>query len=112
MLIEWGLAESEAQLSDALARLMRLNVDVLVASGTSSVLLTRNAARSVPVVFVAAVDPVAMGLVESLARPGGTMTGITAVAEELNGKRLQLLQQLIPNFSTVAFLNAPLVIDQ
>ena len=104
VLIEWGLAESEARLPDALAGLMRLNVDVLVASGTSSVLLTRDAARSVPVVFVAAVDPVAMGLVKSLARPGGTMTGITAVAEELNGKRLQLLQQLIPNFSTVAFL--------
>lgn len=104
VLVEWGLAESEAQLPDALAGLMRLNVDVLVASGTSSVLLTRAAARSVPVVFVAAVDPVAMGLVKSLARPGGTITGITAVAEELNGKRLQLLQQLIPNFSTVAFL--------
>jgi putative ABC transport system substrate-binding protein len=56
------------------------------------------------VVFVAAVDPVAMGLVTSLARPGGMITGITAVAEELNGKRLQLLQQLIPNFSSVAFL--------
>jgi putative ABC transport system substrate-binding protein len=104
VVIEWGLAESEARLPDALAGLMRLNVDVLVASGTSSVLLTRDAARSIPVVFVAAVDPVAMGLVKSLARPGGTVTGITAVAEELNGKRLQLLQQLIPNFSTVAFL--------
>jgi putative tryptophan/tyrosine transport system substrate-binding protein len=83
---------------------MRLNVDVLVASGTSSVLLTRNAARTIPVVFVAAVDPVAMGLVKTLARPGGTITGITAVAEELNGKRLELLRELIPNFSSVAFL--------
>jgi len=104
VVIEWGLAESVARLPDALAGLMRLNVDVLVASGTSSVLLTRDAARTIPVVFVAAVDPVAMGLVKSLARPGGTITGITAVAEELNGKRLQLLQQLIPNFSSVAFL--------
>jgi putative ABC transport system substrate-binding protein len=104
VVIEWGLAGSVAQLPDALAGLMRLNVDVLVASGTSSVLLTRNAARTIPVVFVAAVDPVAMGLVKTLARPGGTVTGITAVAEELNGKRLELLQQLIPNFSSVAFL--------
>ena len=55
-------------------------------------------------IFVAAVDPVAMGLVPGLARPTGTVTGITTVAEELNGKRLQLLQQLIPNLSTVAFL--------
>jgi putative ABC transport system substrate-binding protein len=104
VVIEWGLAESEARLSDALAGLMRLKVDLLVASGTPSVLLTRNAARMTPVVFVAAVDPVAMGLVKTLARPGGTVTGITAVAEELNGKRLELLQQLLPNFSSVAFL--------
>lgn len=104
VLIEWGLADSLARLPDALAELMRLKVDVLVASGTSSVLLTRDAARTIPVVFVAAVDPVAMRLVRSLARPGGTVTGITAVAEELNGKRLQFLQQLIPNFSSVAFL--------
>jgi putative ABC transport system substrate-binding protein len=102
--IEWGLAESVTRLPDALADLIRLKVDVLVASGTSSVLLARDAARTTPVVFVAAVDPVAMRLVTSLARPGGTITGITAVAEELNGKRLQLLQQLIPNFSSVAFL--------
>lgn len=104
VLIEWGLAGSVARLRDALAELMRLKVDVLVASGTSSVLLTREAARTIPVVFVAAVDPVAMRLVTSLAHPGGTVTGITALAEELNGKRMELLQQLIPNFSSVAFL--------
>ena len=104
MVIEWALAVSLARLPATLAELMRLKVDVLVASGTSSVLLTRDAARTIPVVFVAAVDPVAMGLVTSLARPGGSVTGITAVAEELDGKRLQLLQQLIPNLSNVAFL--------
>jgi putative ABC transport system substrate-binding protein len=102
--IEWGLAQSVAKLPGALAELIRLKVDVLVASGTSSVLLTRDAAGTIPVVFVAAVDPVAMGLLPGLARPGGTVTGITTVAEELNGKRLQLLQQLIPNLSSVAFL--------
>ena len=102
--IDWGLAPSLTQLSDALAELIRHKVDVLVASGTSAVLLTRDAAGTVPVVFVAAVDPVAMGLVTSLGRPGGMVTGITAVAEELNGKRLQLLQQVVPNFSSVAFL--------
>lgn len=102
--LEWGLAQSVARLPDALAELMRLKVDVLVASGTSSVLLTRDAARSIPVVFVAAVDPVAMRLVANLARPGGTITGITVLAEELNGKRMELLQQLIPNLASVAFL--------
>ena len=104
VLIEWGIAGSVTRLPDVLSELMRLTVDVLVASGTSSVLLTRDAARTIPVVFVAAVDPVAMRLVTSLARPGGTVTGITALAEGLNGKRLELLQQLIPNFSSVAFM--------
>ena len=104
VVIEWGLAPSVAKLRDALAELIRLKVDVLLASGTSSVLLTRDAADTIPVVFVAAVDPVAMGLVPGLARPTGTITGITTVAEELNGKRLQLLQRLIPNLATVAFL--------
>ncbi len=104
IVIEWGLAPSVAKLPDTLAELIRLKVDVLLASGTSSVLLTGDAAGTIPVVFVAAVDPVAMGLVPGLARPSGTVTGITTVAEELNGKRLQLLQQLIPNLSNVAFL--------
>ena len=104
IVVEWGLAPSVAKLPDALTDLIRLKVDVLLASGTASVLLTRNAAGTIPVVFVAAVDPVAMGLVPGLARPTGTITGITTVAEELNGKRLQLLQQLIPNLATVAFL--------
>ena len=63
IVIEWGVAPSVAQLPDALAELIRLKVDVLLASGTSSVLLTRDAAGTIPVVFVAAVDPVAMGLV-------------------------------------------------
>jgi putative ABC transport system substrate-binding protein len=102
--IEWGLAPSVARLPDTLAELIRLKVEVVLASGTSSVLLTRNAAGTIPVVFVAAVDPVAMGLIPGLARPSGTITGITTVAEELNGKRLELLQQVIPNLSTVAFL--------
>jgi putative tryptophan/tyrosine transport system substrate-binding protein len=104
IVIEWGVAPSAAKLPDALAELIRLKVDVLLASGTSSVLLANDAAGTIPVIFVAAVDPVAMGLVPGLARPTGTITGITTVAEELNGKRLQLLQQLIPNLSTVAFL--------
>jgi putative ABC transport system substrate-binding protein len=104
IVIEWGLAPGVAQLRDALAQLIRLKVDVLLASGTAAVLLARDAAGPIPVVFVSAVDPVAMGLVPGLARPSGTVTGITTVAEELNGKRLQLLQQLIPNLSTVAFL--------
>jgi putative tryptophan/tyrosine transport system substrate-binding protein len=69
IVIEWGLALSVAKLPDALAHLIRLKVDVLLASGTSAVLLARDAAGTIPVVFVAAVDPVAMGLVPGLADP-------------------------------------------
>ena len=61
VVVEWGLAPSVAKLPDALAELIRLKVDVLLASGTSSVLLARDAAGTTPVIFVAAVDPVAMG---------------------------------------------------
>jgi len=104
IVIEWGLAPNVTKLPDTLVDLIRLKVDVLIASGTSAVLLTRDAAGTIPVIFVAAVDPVAMALIPGIARPTGTITGITTVAEELNGKRLQLLQQLIPNLSTVAFL--------
>ena len=104
IIIDWGLAPSVATLPDVLAELIRLKVNVLLASGTASVLLAKDAAGTIPVVFIAAVDPVAMGLVPGLARPTGAITGITTVAEELNGKRLQLLQELIPNLSTVAFL--------
>jgi putative ABC transport system substrate-binding protein len=100
--IEWGLAPSPAALHNILSELIRLKVDVLLASGTAAVLLTRGG--TTPVVFVSAVDPVAMGLVTNLGRPGGMVTGFTTVAEELNGKRLQLLQQVIPNLSSVAFL--------
>ena len=67
---------------------MRLKVEVLVASGTPSVLPARNATSTIPVVFVAAIDPVATGVVASLARPGGNVTGVSAIHADLTGKRL------------------------
>ena len=76
IIIEYGLAENVAQLPELAARLLRLKVDVLVASGTPSVVPARNATSTVPVVFVAAIDPVATGVVTSLARPGGNVTEI------------------------------------
>jgi putative ABC transport system substrate-binding protein len=79
-------------------------VDVLVASGTPSVLPARNATRTIPVVFVAAIDPVAAGIVTSLARPGGNVTGVSAVHADVTGKRLQLLRELLPKLSRIAFL--------
>jgi len=102
--IEYGVARNAAQLPEIAAELVRRKVDVLVASGTPSVLPARNATRTIPVVFVAAIDPVAMGVITSLARPGGNVTGVTAVHADVTGKRLELLKELLPKLSRIAFL--------
>jgi putative ABC transport system substrate-binding protein len=102
--IEYGLAESVAQLPDVAAKLVSSKVDVLVASGTPSVMPAKKATSEIPVVFVAALDPVATGAVASLARPGGNVTGFTTIQADLTGKRLELLKELLPHLTTVAFL--------
>jgi putative ABC transport system substrate-binding protein len=87
--------------------LVRLKVDVLVASSTSAALAAKNAASTIPIVFLNVSDPVASGLVDSLARPGGNITGITSIDSVLAGKRLELLKETIPNLSRVAVLWNP-----
>jgi len=104
IIIEYGLAESVTQLPELAAKLLHLKVDVLVASGTPSVVPAKNATSTVPVVFVAAIDPVATGVVASLARPGGHVTGVSAVHADAMGKRLQLLKELLPKASRIAFM--------
>ena len=86
--------------------LVRLKVDVLLASNTVEALAFKNATRSIPIVFYTSGDPVADGLVDSLARPGGNITGYTALGV-LAGKRLELLQVTIPKLSRVAVLWNP-----
>ncbi|MBX9945089.1 MAG: ABC transporter substrate-binding protein [Reyranella sp.] len=104
--IEFGLAENAAQLPDVAKDLVSRKVDVIVASGTPSVVPARNAtsATSIPVVFVAALDPVAAGVAKSLARPGGNVTGVSAVFADVTGKRVQLLRELLPQLSRTAVL--------
>jgi ABC-type uncharacterized transport system substrate-binding protein len=104
LIIEYGLAESAAQLHGTAAELVRLKVDLLLASGTPSVIPARNAANTNPVVFVAAIDPVATGVATSLARPGGNVTGLSAIHGDVTGKRLQILTELLPKLSRIAFL--------
>jgi putative ABC transport system substrate-binding protein len=70
-------------------------------------LTAKNATRTIPVVFISSADPVASGLVDSLARPGGNLTGISNIQSELNGKRLELLKETIPKLSRVAMLWDP-----
>jgi putative ABC transport system substrate-binding protein len=87
--------------------LVRLKVDVIVASSTSAALAAKNAARMTPIVFLNVSDPVAAGLVDSLARPGRNITGIASIDSVLAGKRLELLKETVPNLSRVAILWNP-----
>jgi putative ABC transport system substrate-binding protein len=102
LVIELGLAGSAGELPDLAADLIRRKVVLILASGTPSVMPAKNSA--IPVVFVAAIDPVAAGVASSLARPGGNVTGVSAVHADVTGKRLQLLQELLPRLSKVALL--------
>jgi len=89
------------------AELVALKVDVIVASSTPAALAAKQATRTLPIVFAAAGDPVASGLVTSLARPGGNVTGLAVLAPELVGKCLELLTQAVPGVSRVAVLWYP-----
>jgi putative ABC transport system substrate-binding protein len=91
------------------AELVRLKVDlIVVAGGEGMIRAAKNATRTIPIVMVGAgADPVEAGLVESLARPGGNVTGLTNLTRELGGKRLELLKEAVPKLSRVAVLYDP-----
>jgi putative ABC transport system substrate-binding protein len=96
-----GRTERFAQIA---AEFVRLKVDVIVASGTPQVLAYKQATSIIPIVFARVGDPVANGLVASLARPGGNVTGLSVQSDELAGKRLELLREVVPNLRRVAIL--------
>ena len=98
------MAQSAAQIPDAAAELVRRRVDIIVASGTPSVLPAKDAAGQTPVVFVATLDPVATGLVASLARPGRNITGMTSISGDVIAKRLQMTRELLPKLTKIAIL--------
>ena len=103
--LEWrGAAGRIEQLADLAAELVRMKVDVIVASATPSVQAAKNATSTIPIVMSAAADPVGLGLVASLSRPGGNVTGLSLQSPELAGKRMELLTEIIPKLSRVAFL--------
>ena len=108
ILIEYRWAEGQYERFPALiAELIALKVDVIVTAGTPASLAVKKAATSIPLVMVAVGDPIGVGLVASLARPGGNSTGLTSIAAELEGKRLELLREVIPKLSSVAVLWNP-----
>jgi putative ABC transport system substrate-binding protein len=105
ILIEWRAAGGRKDRAAALAaELVELRVDLIVATLTPAVQAARSATATIPIVMAPAGDPVGQGFVASLARPGGNITGVTGLSAEVSGKRLQILRDLIPNFSRVAVL--------
>jgi putative ABC transport system substrate-binding protein len=98
---------SDAQLREGAADLVRHEVDVLVVRSTPAVLAAKGATHTIPIVFASAGNPVASGLVASLARPGGNATGVSNIVPQLSGKRLELLGQVVPGLQRVAFLWDP-----
>ena len=87
--------------------MIALKLDVIVAPSTPAALASKQATRTVPIVFTAVANPVAAGIVTSLGRPGGNLTGLASLGSELVGKRLELLTQAVPGVSQVAVLWLP-----
>ncbi len=105
VVIEYRWAEGKYERFPTLiAELIALKVDVIVTAGTPATQAVKKATTSVPLVMVAVGDPVGTGIVASLGRPGGNITGLTSIAQELEGKRLELLREVIPKLSHIAVL--------
>jgi putative ABC transport system substrate-binding protein len=101
-----GIAESIEQIPDRAAELVALPVDLLMTSGAAGdTQAAMDATRTIPIVFAAAPDPVRTGFVASLARPGGNLTGLSTLAPQASGKRLQLLREVMPGISRVIFIS-------
>jgi putative tryptophan/tyrosine transport system substrate-binding protein len=114
--IEYRWAEGRNDYLDEIAaEFVRLKVDVIVVSGTPAVMASKRATSTIPIVFATAGDPVGNRLVDSLARPGGNITGLSTLAVDLAGKRLNLLREAISNLDRLAIMgnvSNPLIVLQ
>ncbi len=103
VVFEYRYGEGKLDRLPALAdELVRLKVDVIIAPNTPAAVAAKNATKAIPIVFIDVTDPIAAGLVDSLPRPGGNITGFTTITSVLAGKRLELLKETIPKLSRVA----------
>jgi putative tryptophan/tyrosine transport system substrate-binding protein len=105
--IEWRWDARAERFPELAAELVRLKVDVIVATNNPAVAAAQKATKTIPIVMVIVTDPVRLGFVDSLARPAGNITGLTIQAPELAGKRLQLLKEAVPHLTRVAVLWDP-----
>jgi putative tryptophan/tyrosine transport system substrate-binding protein len=105
IVIEGRYAENRLdRLPELAADLVRLNVDVIVAAGTLAPLAAKRATATIPIVMTSAGDPLGTGLVSSLGRPGGNVTGLSLMSPDLSGKRLELIEQIVPDIARVAII--------
>jgi putative tryptophan/tyrosine transport system substrate-binding protein len=105
IVFDWKWGQDRVDVLPGLAQeLVRNNADVILTGGTAAATALKNATPNIPIVMAIIGDPVAAGLVESLARPGGNATGFSIMAPELGGKRLQLLKEILPGITSVAVL--------
>jgi putative ABC transport system substrate-binding protein len=103
--IEYRWAEGrEERFAEVADEFVRLKVDVIVTSGTPAVMASKQATSVIPIVFATAGDPVGSGLVASLARPGGNVTGLATLVADLAGKRLELLREIVPGLGRLAIM--------
>jgi putative ABC transport system substrate-binding protein len=108
ILVEYRYAEGKDDLIlSHVAELVQIKVDVILITSLPQIRAAKQATKTIPIVMVTTVDPVATGLIESLARPGGNITGLTRLTRELSGKRLELLQEVVPAISRVGVLGVP-----
>ena len=102
--IDYRVQKRREPLAAMAAELVRLKVDVIVATSTGPAVSAQKATKTIPIVFAEVADPVGSGLVASFARPGGNATGLTSLTPDLGGKRLELLKEVVPKLSRVAVL--------
>jgi putative ABC transport system substrate-binding protein len=105
VLIEYRWADGKYErFAPLISELIALKVDVIVTAGTPATLAVKKATQSVPIVMIAVGDPVGTGIVRSLNQPGGNITGLSSIAGEMDGKRLELLREVVPSVSHIAVL--------
>ena len=112
--IEYRWAEGQYdRFAEIAAEFVRLKVDVIVTAGTAPVLAAKQATSSIPIVFAVSGDPVGSGLVASLARPGGNVTGLSLQQAEVGSKRLELLREIVPDLRRLAIIanvSSPMIV--
>jgi putative ABC transport system substrate-binding protein len=108
ILVEYRYAQGKLdKIPELLGELMELKVEVLVVAPLTAIRAAKKATKTIPIVIVTSVDPVASGIVDSLARPGGNITGLTRLGRDLSGKRLELLKEVLSEISHVGVLWRP-----